>query len=75
MTHRNCRSRNQWRADCALCREALYQIWYDSLTNVRSAPSQPGGLIQVSAAFDALSTAVAMVEDASMRGDFNEILW
>ena len=67
--HQNCRSRYQWRTDCLLCREALYQIWYDSLANERSVPSPAGGSIEASAAFDALSIAIAMVEDASKRGD------
>jgi hypothetical protein len=73
-THENCRSRFQWRTDCQLCREALYQIWYDALANERPALSPAGGLTQVSAAFDALSTAIAMVEEASSRGELHEAM-
>jgi hypothetical protein len=55
--------------DYLLCREVLYQICYDSLGNGRSVPSAAGGSIEASAAFDVLSIAIAMVEDASKRGD------
>ena len=74
-TEQSCRLRDEWQADCPLCREALYKIWYDSLVNERSAPFSTGGFIDTSAAFDALSTAIAMVADASIRDAHEETMW